>query len=230
METLQLPPGSEFYIALQRPPYSWRSGRRLKLGHDLYVRHLMRRVERRRRQEIAQAFSDGLRRDLESLRPYLPDRAEAVLDVGCGLGGIDILLHRHYAPSSPSLVLLDRDGVSTDVFYGYEDDAAHYTSLSYARRLLEENGVPPGDITTLDTDRDGYPVDHRFDLIVSLISWGYHYPVATYLDEVDRTLADGGTLIVDVREDTGAEEALGVLGEAEVVERSRGRKRMCVRR
>ena len=226
METLQLPPGSEYYIALQRPPHAWRSGRRLKL----YVRHLMRRVERRRRDKIARAFSDGLARDLESLQPYLPDRAASVLDIGCGLGGIDILLYRHYAPDSPSLALLDREGVSTELFYGYEEEAAHYTSLSEARRLLEQNGVPRGAITTWNADRDGYPVGHRFDLIISLISWGFHYPLGTYLDEVRRTLAEGGTLILDVQEDSGAEKALGVLGEVEIVEKSRWRMRLCVRR
>ena len=228
--TVRLPPGGEFYIALQRPAYAWRSGRRLKVGHDLYVRHLMRRVERRRRDKVALAFAEGLQRDLDSLLPFLPERAEAVLDIGCGLAGIDLMLHRHYAPESPRFALLDREGVSTDVFYGYEDDAAHYASLGIARRLLEENGVPPEDIATFDPDRDGYPAGRTYDLILSLISWGFHYPVSTYLDDVQRTLAPGGTLIVDVRDGTGAEDELRVLGDAEVVERSRWRKRLCIRR
>ena len=228
--TLRLPPGGEFYIALQRPTYAWRSGRPLKVGHGLYVRHLMRRVERSRRDKVARAFEEGLERDLVSLRPFLPERAASVLDIGCGLGGIDLLLHRHYAPDSPSLALLDRDGVSSDVFYGYEDDAASYASLVHARQFLEENGVPPADVSTFDADRDGYPADATYDLIVSLISWGFHYPVSTYLDDVQRTLAPGGTLIVDVRDGTGAEDELRVLGDAEVVERSRWRKRLCIRR
>jgi SAM-dependent methyltransferase len=230
METLRLPPGSEYYIALQRPPYSWRSGRRFAVGHDLYVRHLMRRVERLRRDKIARALSDGLVRDLETLLPYLPERATAVLDIGCGLGGIDILLHRHYAPASPRLTLIDRDGVSAELFYGYEDDAAHYTSLAGARLLLEQNGVPPADVTICDADRDGYPTGERFDLIISLISWGYHYPLETYLDDVDRTLAPGGRVILDVREGAASVDALGRLGDVETVETSRGRTRLCVRR
>jgi SAM-dependent methyltransferase len=230
MDSLRLPQGTEFYIALQRPHHAWRSGRRLRVGHGLYVRHLMRQVERRRRDRVALSFSEGLARDLESLRPWLPERATSVLDIGCGLGGIDILLHRHYAPDSPRLTLLDRDGVSPDVFYGYEDDAAHYTSLADARRLLEENGVPPADITTCDADRDGYPATGRFDLVISLISWGFHYPIETYLDDVERTLAPGGTVILDVRGGAASVEALGRLGVVETVETSRSRTRLCVRR
>ena len=205
METVRLPPGAEFFIALQRPPYAWRQGRRLRLGHELYVRHFMRMVERRRRDKIARAFTEGLERDLESLRPFLPERASRLLDIGCGLGGIDILLYHHYAPDPPTVALLDR-------------------------RLLEDNGVAPDAITTWDPDVDGYPRERSFDLIVSIISWGFHYPIDAYLDDVRATLADGGTLILDVQKDTDAEPKLRELGDVEVVETSRWRRRLCVRR
>ena len=230
METVRLPPGAEFYIALQRPPYAWRQGRRLRLGHELYVRHFMRMVERRRRDKIARAFTEGLERDLESLRPFLPERASRLLDIGCGLGGIDILLYHHYAPDPPTVALLDRDGLSEELFYGYRSEAAHYTSLEGARRLLEDNGVAPDAITTWDPDVDGYPRERSFDLIVSIISWGFHYPIDAYLDDVRATLADGGTLILDVQKDTDAEPKLGEVGDVEVIETSRWRRRLCVRR
>jgi SAM-dependent methyltransferase len=187
-------------------------------------------VESRRRDKVARAFAEGLERDMNSLRPFMPERAESVLDIGCGLGGIDLLLHRYYAPESPSLALLDRDSLSPEVFYGYEDVAASYSSLAHAREFLEENGVPEGDIETFDAAGDGYPAGGRFDLILSLISWGFHYPLSTYLNEVDASLAPGGTLIVDVRDGTGAEEELRALGDPELVEESRSRRRLCIRR
>jgi len=227
---LRLPVGAEFFIVLQRPAYGWPGSRRIKRGRGVYERHVMRHVERRRRDAVAQAYWEGMRDDYASLKPHLPERATSILDIGCGLGGIDLMLYRHYEDASPAMALLDRDGVSDRVYYGYEPDAAHYASLALARRFLIDNGVPAEAVTTFDSDTDGYPADRRFDLIVSVVSWGFHYPLETYLADVDRTLSDGGRLIIDVREGTNAEQKLAAIGEVETVEVSRWRQRLCVRR
>ena len=39
----------------------------------------------------------------------------------------------------------------------------------------------------------------KLDLVLSLISWGFHYPVGVYLDRVYELLNDDGRLILDVR-------------------------------
>jgi hypothetical protein len=140
------------------------------------------------------------------------------------------MLYRHYSEASPAVALLDRDGVSDEVYYGYAPDAAHYASLELSRRFLTDNGVPSDAVTTFDSDADGYPLDRQFDLVVSVVSWGFHYPLETYLADVDRTLSDGGILVVDVREGTNAEQKLRAIGEVETVEVSRWRQRLCVRR
>jgi SAM-dependent methyltransferase len=229
-QALRLPPGAEFFIVLQRPAYGWPGSRRIRVGRGLYERHVMPRVERRRRDAVAQAYWEGMLEDYESLKPYLPERATSILDIGCGLAGIDLMLYRHYPEAPPAVALLDRDGVSDQVYYGYEPEAAHYASLELARRFLIENGVPSDAVTTFDSDTDGYPSDRRFDFIVSVVSWGFHYPLETYLADVDRTLSEGGILVIDVREGTNAEQKLQAIGEVETVEVSRRRQRLCVRR
>ena len=40
------------------------------------------------------------------------------------------------------------------------------------------------------------------DVMISLLSWGFHYPVSTYSDLAVRSLRSGGTLILDVRKGT----------------------------
>jgi SAM-dependent methyltransferase len=222
-----LPPGAEYFVVLQRPAYGWPPARRIpRLGRRFYERHALRHVERRRRGAIAAQLRQGALDDLASLEPHLPDSCESILDIGCGLAGIDLLLHRRYRGATVSL--LDREGVSDNLYYGFQSEAAHYASLGAARSFLEANGVPSDAIRTFDADSDGYPAESSFDLIVSLISWGFHYPLETYLADVERTLAPGGTLIVDVRQDTGAEDALARLGPVTLVESSRVRRRLCV--
>jgi 16S rRNA G1207 methylase RsmC len=94
------------------------------------------------------------------------------------------------------------------VSYGIKHVAAHYNSLDVARKLLEVNGVATSNIHTQEVT--GAPVfpGKKFDIVISLISWGFHYPVSTYLDQVYNLLATGGTLIIDVRKDQGGEDIL----------------------
>jgi len=141
------------------------------------------------------AYQASLQADFEDLEPWLPMFCEAILDVGSGLGGIDLLLARHYV--SPEVVLLD----------GFNDPAEHsrhdrtFSNASAALRFFEANGGPrPGFI---DTDfREAHDVD-QFDLVVSLHAWCFHFPPEAYLDAVLGLCAPGARLILDVRNEKG---------------------------
>ena len=50
--------------------------------------------------------------------------------------------------------------------------------------------------------------NQQFDLIISLISWGFHYPVATYLKSAFDKLKTNGMIIIDVRKDSNGIEEL----------------------
>jgi SAM-dependent methyltransferase len=127
-----------------------------------------------------------------------------VLDIGCGVAGIDVFLYRHYAGRAPRLFLLDRSRIEASLSYGFKPDQEFYNSLPVARELLLANGVGADDIVLVEaTERNEIRVDTQVDLIVSLRSWGFHYPVDAYLDEAVRVLAPRGTVILDVRRDTG---------------------------
>jgi SAM-dependent methyltransferase len=203
-----LPPGCEPYLALQRTSYQHpmnRPFRRLGLG-ALYDRLLLATVEGRRRASLARLYHDDLQREYVQMAPFLPPTVGQVLDVGCGLGGIDLFLHRHYRQGL-NLVLLDREGRSGS-FYGFRAQAAFYNSLDLTRALLCANGVRNDHVSTFEVDRDGFPDQHAYDLVVSLLSWGFHYPVETYLERVLSSLSAGGVLIIDVRKGTDGERRL----------------------
>jgi hypothetical protein len=55
-------------------------------------------------------------------------------------------------------------------------------------------------------------MDSNFDIIISTYSWGFHYPVDTYLDEVASKLAPSGVLILDIRHNTPGEDFLRAQG------------------
>ncbi len=72
-------------------------------------------------------------------------------------------------------------------------------------------GVPASNIYTNEINRDGFPGTQSFDLVISLISWGFHYPVSTYARPVYGALAPHGVLILDVRRGTAGKDELAEL-------------------
>jgi len=145
----------------------------------------------------------------EEIKPYLPQRAGRVLDIGCGLGGIDELAYGHFSQTGPvELYLADQDYVSEVVTYDFAEESAAYNSLALTRAFLAGRGVDQEAIHTVDVDKAGLPEEVSFDLILSFLSWGFHFPVETYLDYAKSHLEPGGVLLLDTR--TGL-DALGLL-------------------
>ena len=158
---------------------------------------------------VAQRASDFLRivcaeyarlvaRDYAEMAPYLPERAGTILDVGCGVGGIDVLLKRRYPDAA--LLLLDGDGPA-EMVPGFHEAYRPYNSRAVTDELLAANGVDGA--TWLDV---GTTEVLKADLVVSLLSWGFHYPISTY------RIAGPATIVCDVRRAhrSDAEAAFGV--------------------
>jgi SAM-dependent methyltransferase len=169
---------------------------------------------------IKRLFSEDMEREYENIREHLPERPRSILDIGCGVAGIDIMLARHYAEKGiyPDLYLLDKSELDDKVYYGIEKVASYYNSLDVARGLLEANGAKPDKIHSQEVT--GAPVfpGVDFDLVISLISWGFHYPVSTYLDEVHKRLRPGGRLIIDIRKGQGGEQLVeGKFGSIKII-------------
>ncbi len=110
--------------------------------------------------------------DYKQLKPHLPADVKVILDIGCGMAGIDVLLKRLYPDAQ--LWLLDGDG--SDPRDGWERERPEaFSSRAKADELLEANGVKADRWIDINTR------EHLVaDLVISLASWGYHYPIATY--------------------------------------------------
>lgn len=201
------------YILYQRTDY-------LVLPHRPLLYRALRRLSRRRPLDAAialesawrggavrRAFNRDMAREYAEILPHLPRRAVAILDIGCGVGGIDVLLHRHYG--TPRLYLVDRTQTADKVYYGFTERGAFYNSFDATRRLLVRNRVPEADLHFRAVG-EGFQLDvpEAVDLVISLISWGFHYPVSVYADEVRALLRPGGRVILDVRKGTGGKAQL----------------------
>ncbi|MBU6388629.1 class I SAM-dependent methyltransferase [Patescibacteria group bacterium] len=162
------------------------------------------------RSRIKRLFAEDMEREYESIRASLPENPLAILDIGCGVAGIDVMLARHYQKLGKEVdfYLLDKTELNDKVYYGLEKTASYYNSLGVARNLLIANGVDNKRVHTQEATGDSIFPGVQFDLVLSLISWGFHYPVETYLDEVNNLLKSDGKLIIDVRKGSDGNKIL----------------------
>ena len=189
-------------LLLQRTKYQskhlWLSN---KFLHRCYERYFLTAWEKSRRQEIAQLYYQDLSNDYQQVSPYLPAQVNSVVDVGAGLGGINIFLHERYKDQNPHFHLLDKNQIDQSIYYFYEQTASAYCDFEATRIFLADNGLPEKQFTLVDLNNTAFPVGIKADLVISLLSWGYHYPLDTYLDEVTAMIVEDGSLVIDLRKD-----------------------------
>jgi len=105
--------------------------------------------------------------------------------------------------------LIDKSAIDVNLHYGFKDQGSFYNSLLLTRSFLVENNVPEERIFVQEANAENIiEFNQQFDLIISLISWGFHYPVATYLKSAFDKLKTNGMIIIDVRKDSNGIEEL----------------------
>ena len=156
---------------------------------------------------IARCYLKDILKDYESIEEYLPEVSKNCLDIGCGIGGIDLMLYRHYAGKT-NLYLLDYSKTSEEIYYGFRDRGAIYNSLDLTGKFLQMNGVDENNIAICDVNKSNqeYLFSLKFDVIISLLSCGFHYPVSAYLDFIKK--CSSGIVILDIRKGAGQREIL----------------------
>lgn len=152
---------------------------------------------------LVSTYEATLRKTFAAMKPALPAKLTRILDIGSGLGGINVLLSAHYG-HAVEIWALDGSGMTEGPLYGYSHDERFYADLDTTAAFLADNGVPAENVKTVDILTELFPKG-PFGLIFSLASWGFHYPIQTYARRVAAALAAGGTLIVEIRKGTPAE-------------------------
>ena len=119
-------------------------------------------------------------------------------DIGCGYALIDLFLAQDF---DCALTLIDLEQTD-ERHFGFEPTGSAYSDLETAASFLKSNGIAPARITTINPDRQ--PVDdiRDQDLVMSLISCGFHYPWTTYESFFRDAVRPGGRIILDLRRKT----------------------------
>lgn len=144
-----------------------------------------------------------LRMDVEfkKLREYVFVDTMVSLDIGCGIGGVDIEL----AKMGVGIVhLLDGDGTGVRE-NGLKGAGKPWGDVTLAQDFVAANVKKS---CCVKSHYPWVPFVDAVDVVVSLKSWGHHYPIETYLDLVKRALPIGGRVITDIRNGTNGSKVL----------------------
>jgi hypothetical protein len=157
---------------------------------------------------ILRNYTAIMQAEAENIIPHLPKTCQHMLGIGAGVAGLEVALARHYQASSgqyPHITLLDKTGLDRQIHFGFHEHASVYNSLSLAQEALINNGVPASHITLVEAEEAALwakQCQGKVDVVTSLIAWGFHFPVPTYLNMVQHLLSPHGCLVIDVRKGT----------------------------
>ena len=149
-------------------------------------------------EDIEKRTEELFQKEIKLIKNYLPKKAENIMDIGCGLGIINIFLNKIYN-NQTNFYLLDKNKIDKVIKYGFSSDYESYNDLKETRNLLINNDIKPSSINTLDVEKD-FKIDAKIDIVISLKSMGYHYPIDQYLRLFQTCCDENTSFIFDVSE------------------------------
>lgn len=159
-------------------------------------KELLSEVAKRKGEIIRGAF-------LEIYQEYLPLKTllksrtiGSVCDIGCGQGINNLFLQHDFAPRFALVDIEETD----DQYHFWAAEGSGYASLDSAKALLIENGVSAKKVTAINPNNSPWGQNGQgFDLVTSLFSCGFHYPVDPYIALFLDTIDNGGAVCLDLR-------------------------------
>jgi len=156
--------------------------------------------------DINNALTIMMLKDYDMIKSYLPETVSNILDIGCGLGLIDIALNEHYN-GRINLHLLDKTNeiAENTSVRGFNEQYIFYNSMEGTRKTLVDNGVNSEKLFTYEVSESSLQEiqSNKFDVIISLLSCGWHYSIENYIDLIKKSLNKDGVVILDIRHNTG---------------------------
>ena len=156
---------------------------------NLFVNYFQIKDLEKRTEELFQ-------KEIELIKNYLPIKAKNIMDIGCGLGIINIYLNKVYN-NEPNFFLLDKNRIDKVIKYGFSSDYESYNDLKETKSLLLNNNIESKSIHIFDVEKD-IKINSKIDIVISLKSMGYHYPIDQYLNLFSTCCDENTTFIFDV--------------------------------
>ena len=170
--------------------------KRKKFGRFLFTNFF---INFNQAKDISLDAENLFKSEIDTFKDFLPRTCNNIMDIGCGLGIINILLNNFYNDKT-SFYLLDKNRIDKKIKYGFSSNYESYNDLNETKRILLENNISEGSLFLFDVEND-IQIDGKIDLVISLKSMGYHYPFETYLQLLRKCCNENTIFIFDIIKD-----------------------------
>jgi SAM-dependent methyltransferase len=152
---------------------------------------------------IKSALGKMVKRDFEMIEKFLPSSADNILDIGCGLGLINIALGDKYKDCNFHMLDKTKE-LENEKISGFNEKYTFYNSLEATKDMLSKNGIEESNLFLYEVEEENINIlkTKKFDIILSFLSCGWHYSVLEYKDLILSSLNDDGLVILDIRHNT----------------------------
>ena len=147
-------------------------------------------------QNFEKITEDLFYKEFETFKNYIPNSAENIMDIGCGLGIINIYLNEFFE-KKPVFFLLDKNRVDRKIKYGFSSNYESYNDLNETKNILLNNNIDTNCINLFDVEKQ-FLITKKMDLVISLKSMGYHYPINTYIELLRNCCTKDTVFIFDI--------------------------------
>lgn len=139
-------------------------------------------------QQVFENYLKDVEQDYTDIKYYL-HQTKNLVDLGSGMGGIDYLIKQRHPDIN--ITAMDGEQVIPGEHYGYKTDLQFYSNNSVAQDFFKDQGVTVVFLPAADD------LKVPCDTLISLNSWGFHYPISRYVKFVTQNRPH--TIILDIR-------------------------------
>jgi hypothetical protein len=129
------------------------------------------------------------------------DQIFRIASIGCGIAGPDVYLCQTLKGRVDYYHAYDNDGTTRQAGCSKEWLDSFYNNGDLTREFIGNNCSH--DLADVSVEYRNLPdhqvVSDRYNVIISLLSMGFHYPVMQYESFIQRLLEKDGLLIADIR-------------------------------
>jgi len=146
---------------------------------------------------LMEIISSEIEREFNLFKNHIPKNIKTVMDIGCGLGLINILLNNNFKNIN-EFYLLDKNIIDHKIKYGFSINYESYNNLLATKKTLKLNNIDENKINLIDVNKNYHIKEKSIDLIISLVSMGYHYPISNYVELLKKTCTKKTVFIFDI--------------------------------
>ena len=168
---------------------------RKKFGRFLFTNFFINYFQN---QDLEKITEELFLKELNTFKNFLPNSVNTIMDIGCGLGIINIYLNKFFE-KKPIFFLLDKNRIDRKIKYGFSLNYESYNDLNETKNILLENEIDSACVHLFDVERK-FQINKKIDLVISLKSMGYHYPINSYIELFRNCCTKNTVFIYDIGE------------------------------